>query len=206
MSTDIHKTDSSMSEKYIRLVNRLYCHKKFCPLWEKTWCLEQRAQNHKAEIPSEFIKPSSTLRQVCKQRYTGVYLAHQEIIKETRRLQENRAWKTLRIPSKMTSQDLRVGRSGKSRTATNLSSFTHFSGSGSPFASLRLSFSFTPLGTLFFPLHSPHVLLHATVHHLEGSFDARGPSYLLTCGALLSHNIGHLPLLLPEASLLVDTK
>lgn len=106
----------------------------------------------------------------------------------------------------MTAQDLRDGRTGKSGTVINLSSFAHFSSSGSSFAPLRLSSSFTALGTLFFPLHSPHVLLHATVHHLEGSFDAGRASYLLTCCALLRHNIGHLPLLLPEASLLIDTK
>lgn len=117
------------------------------------------------------------------------------------------AWKTmLRIPCKMTLQDLTVGWTGKSRTVTNLSSFSHFSGFGPSSAPLWLSFSFTPLGTLVFPLHSPHVLLHATVHHLEVSLDAGGASYLLTWGALFGHNIGHLPLLLPNASLLIDTK
>lgn len=94
----------------------------------------------------------------------------------------------------------------KSRTVTNLSSFSHFSSFRPSFAPLWLSFSFTPLGTLLFPLHSPHVLLHATVHHLEGSLDAGGASHLLTRGALFGHNIGHLPLLLAKASLLVDTK
>lgn len=117
------------------------------------------------------------------------------------------AWKTmLRIPCKMTLQDLTVGWTGKSRTVTNLSSFSHFSGFGPSSAPLWLSFSFTPLGTLVFPLHSPHVLLHATVHHLEVSLDAGGASYLLTWSALFGHNIGHLPLLLPNASLLIDTK
>lgn len=119
------------------------------------------------------------------------------------------AWKTMwRVPCKMTLRDLTIeGKwTGKSRTVTNLSSFSHFSSFGPSSAPLRLSFSFSPFGTLFFPLHSPHVLLHATVHHLEGSLDACGASYLLTCGALFGHNIGHLPLLLPEASLLVDAK
>lgn len=66
------------------------------------------------------------------------------------------------------------------------------------------SFSFAPFSTLFFPLHPPHVFLQTTVHHLEGSFDARGPPHLPS-GTLFGHNVCYFSLLLPDTCFLVDT-
>lgn len=65
-------------------------------------------------------------------------------------------------------------------------------------------FSFAPFSALFFPLHSSHVFLQTTVHHLEGSLDAGGPPHLPS-STLFGHNVCYFSLLLPHACFLVNT-
>lgn len=64
-------------------------------------------------------------------------------------------------------------------------------------------FSFAPFSTLVFPLHSPHVFLQTTVHHLEGSLDAGGPPHLPS-STLFGHNVRYFSLLLPHTCFLVN--
>lgn len=74
-----------------------------------------------------------------------------------------------------------------------------------PFPPLGLfSFPLPSFGALFFPLYSPHVFLHATVHHFEDSLDATGPSHLLA-GSLLGYYISYFSFFLFHTGFLVNT-
>lgn len=84
-----------------------------------------------------------------------------------------------------------------------ISLFSSFSTLLTSFSTLW-PFSFAPFSALFFPLHSPHVFLQTTVHHLEGSLDAGGPPHLPS-STLFGHNVCYFSLLLPHACFLVNT-